>query len=495
MWNRESESNIMIVGHRGIRNLYPENTMVSFRAALDLRLDLIEFDVHFTKDRYLVVCHDDTIDRTTNGTGKIRDMTLKELQSYDAGIFMGEQFAGQYIPTLKEVLDLMANADYEVLLNVEIKDYDHDVVDATIEMLKQYGLDQRTVIACFNAEIIAYTQKAHPEMRTQGFPKRVMQPNTDANFEITEVLYDKMFGIGIPLGEDVELARKDVAFAKQHNLRPWLFCMDNEERTHIAVEVGATNVTCNDPTETLKYLSSQGLRKEPPKKRNRAMLAPSVMCVSEWKDSEEVLSALEEGGVEVLHVDVMDGEFVSNLMLGTESIRHLRKASSIPLDIHLMIQRPEDKLDWFDIQPGEYVSVHAESTRHLQRALAKIRDYGAHPMVALNPATPLYMIEDVLEDVEGVLLMTVNPGFAGQKLVPQTLDKISRLRAMLDEAGRREVLIEVDGNVSFVNGEKMRRAGADMFVCGTSSIFSKEGSIAENIARFRDCVNESVWEE
>ena len=228
---------------------------------------------------------------------------------------------------------------------------------------------------------------------------------------------------------------------------------------------------------------------------NRAMLAPSVMCVSEWKDSEAVLKALEDGGVDVLHVDVMDGEFVANLMIGTESIRHLRKASSIPLDIHLMIQRPEDKLDWFDIQPGEYVSVHAESTRHLQRALAKIQSLGAHPIVALNPATPLYMIEDVLADVDGVLLMTVNPGFAGQKLVPQTLDKISRLRTMLDEAGRPEVLIEVDGNVSFVNGKKMRRAGADMFVCGSSSIFSKEGTVAENIARFRECVNEQTWEE
>ena len=175
MWNRESRENIMIVGHRGIRNLYPENTLVSFRAALELRLDLIEFDVHFTKDKTLVVCHDGTIDRTTNGTGRIRDMTLQELQSYDAGIVMGEQFAGEYIPTLEEVLELMANADYEVLLNVEIKDYDHEVVDATIAMLKRFGLDQRTVIACFNAEVIAYTQKAHPDMRTQGFPQRVMQ--------------------------------------------------------------------------------------------------------------------------------------------------------------------------------------------------------------------------------------------------------------------------------------------------------------------------------
>ena len=266
MWNRESRENIMIVGHRGIRNLYPENTMVSFRAALELRLDLIEFDVHFTKDKTLVVCHDGTIDRTTNGTGRIRDMTLQELQSYDAGIVMGEQFAGEYIPTLEEVLELMANADYEVLLNVEIKDYDHEVVDATIAMLKRFGLDQRTVIACFNAEVIAYTQKAHPDMRTPGFPQRVMQKNTDAEFEITEELYDRMFGIGIPLGDDVDVAREDVAFANAHGLRPWLFCMDNEERTRIAVEIGATNVTCNDPTDTLRYLRLHGLRQEPPKK-------------------------------------------------------------------------------------------------------------------------------------------------------------------------------------------------------------------------------------
>jgi len=221
----------------------------------------------------------------------------------------------------------------------------------------------------------------------------------------------------------------------------------------------------------------------------KSVLAPSVMCVSEWSGSEKVLEELKNGGVEVLHADVMDGVFVQNLMLGTESIKHLRKASPIPLDIHLMIERPEDKLAWFDFQPGEYVSVHVESTKHLQRALARIRDFGARPIVALNPATPLCMIEDVLDDVEAVLLMTVNPGFAGQKLVPQTLGKIARLREMLDRAKLTHVRIEVDGNVSFENGRKMRAAGADMFVCGTSSIFSKEGTIAENIARFRSCVD------
>ena len=153
-----------------------------------------------------------------------------------------------------------------------------------------------------------------------------------------------------------------------------------------------------------------------------------------------------------------------------------------------MIERPENKIAWFDIQPDEFVSVHVESTRHLQKVLAKIRGYGAHPMAALNPATPLYMLEEIMPDIDGVLLMTVNPGFAGQSLVPQMLEKISRLRKMLDSKGFQNVHIEVDGNVSFENGRKMRDAGANIFVGGTSSIFSKNDAIETNIKRFRQCV-------
>lgn len=222
---------------------------------------------------------------------------------------------------------------------------------------------------------------------------------------------------------------------------------------------------------------------------NKAMLSPSMMCVPTWQDVSPIVTELEKNGVEWLHADVMDGHFVPNLMLGTECIKYLRKTSSIPLDIHLMIENPDEKIGWFDPQPGEFVSVHAESTKHLQRALAKVRSFGAKPMVALNPATPLCMVEDVLADVDGVLIMTVNPGFAGQKLVPQTLDKIARLREMLDSNHMEKTLIQVDGNVSFENAVKMRAAGADIFVCGTSSIFRKDGTIAENIARFRACVS------
>lgn len=263
MWESESRDHILIVGHRGVRSLYPENTMSSFRAALELQLDLIEFDVQFTKDRHIVVCHDADIERTTDGHGLIRDMTLAELKRYDAGSWMSEEFAGERIPTLEEVLELMAHAEYPVLLNVEIKAYSHALVDETIAMLKRFHLDQRSVIACFNAEIIGYVQQAYPEMRTQGFPRRCMEPNTDPDFAITEKLYERMFGIGIPLSVDPAYERQlaeDVALAAKYRIRPWLFCADDEESTKKAVQAGATNITCNNPYPALHYLRSQGLR-------------------------------------------------------------------------------------------------------------------------------------------------------------------------------------------------------------------------------------------
>lgn len=262
LWDPESESNIMLVGHRGLRNLYPENTMVSFRAALELKMDLIEFDVHFSKDCQLVVCHDTTVDRTTNGTGPIRSMTLAELQSLDAGIHKGSQFSGERIPTLEEVLILMSNADYPVLLNVEIKDYDERVVDATINTLRRFGFNRRSVIACFNAQVIDYVQKRHPDMRTQGFPERYMRKYTPADHPITEGMYQRMFGIGIPIQrEDIALMEADVAMAKRYGIRPWLFCADDEVSTILAVKAGATNITCNDPTATIRYLTEKGLHR------------------------------------------------------------------------------------------------------------------------------------------------------------------------------------------------------------------------------------------
>lgn len=218
-----------------------------------------------------------------------------------------------------------------------------------------------------------------------------------------------------------------------------------------------------------------------------SQLAPSMMCV-DFAEMTDTLRCFEAQGIEYLHVDIMDGEFVSNFTLGTDFCKYLRSHTSIPLDLHLMINRPDNKLSWFGIRDGEFVSVHWESTPHIQRTLAMIRDLGGKPMLALNPATPIEVLDYVLDDIDGVLLMTVNPGFAGQKMVPCMPEKIKNTRAYLDSHGREDVRIEVDGNVSFVHAGEMRAAGADIFVGGTSSIFAKGTPMAENIAKLRAAV-------
>ncbi|MCR5682992.1 MAG: ribulose-phosphate 3-epimerase [Clostridiales bacterium] len=214
------------------------------------------------------------------------------------------------------------------------------------------------------------------------------------------------------------------------------------------------------------------------------LLSPSMMCI-DYARFGETLSLFADLCVEYLHVDVMDGVFVKNYTLGTDFCRQLRRMSSIPLDIHLMITEPEWKIAWFDVQPGEFVSVHAEATDHLERALAAIRQMGGRPMAALNPATPLCVLDYVLDDIDAVLLMTVNPGFAGQKLIPATLGKIADCRRYLDERGYPDIRIEVDGNVSFENAVKMRETGADLFVCGSSSIFCGD-DLRGNIRKLRE---------
>ena len=216
-------------------------------------------------------------------------------------------------------------------------------------------------------------------------------------------------------------------------------------------------------------------------------IAPSLMCADFLRLGED-LAVLEASGIELLHLDVMDGSFVPNYTLGTDFVKMVKAASSIPLDLHLMIEEPERKLSWFSFGEGDYVSVHYEACRHLQAVLAAIRARGARAMVALNPGTPFSLLEDVLPDLDGILVMTVNPGFAGQKLIPQTLDKIRRLRSFLDDSGYTAVEIECDGNVSFENAKKMCEAGANIFVAGTSGVYAPGASLEENIRTFRSMI-------
>ena len=220
---------------------------------------------------------------------------------------------------------------------------------------------------------------------------------------------------------------------------------------------------------------------------HKKQISLSVMC-ADFMNFGKCIRTFEENQIEYLHVDIMDGSFVPNFTLGTDFCKALKRATDIPLDIHLMIDTPEVKLDWFDFGAGDYVSIHYESTKHLQKALAEIRKRGAKAMVALNPATPIESLKWVLSDIDGVLLMTVNPGFSGQKLVEQCIEKITELRSFLDSHGFQNVEIEVDGNVSFENAKRMSCAGADIFVAGTSSVFNPNIPMKEAIEKLRDAV-------
>jgi ribulose-phosphate 3-epimerase len=212
-------------------------------------------------------------------------------------------------------------------------------------------------------------------------------------------------------------------------------------------------------------------------------IAASVSCANLLRLEEE-LRALEEGGIDYLHIDVMDGQFVPNFALNSDIMRAARRVTSIPMDVHLMVDRPERYLGLFVDAGAAILAIHQECTTHLQRTLAEIRKLGALAGIALNPATSLATLEYVWDDLDFLLLMTVNPGFYGQKLVPATLRKIADARALATSHGRA-IPIAVDGNVSLENAPRMVAAGADFLVGGTSSIFRAGLDIATGIGRLR----------
>jgi len=201
-------------------------------------------------------------------------------------------------------------------------------------------------------------------------------------------------------------------------------------------------------------------------------IAPSILSADFSRLGEEI-SAVEAGGADWIHIDVMDGHFVPNITIGPGVITSLRKITKLPFDVHLMIENPYRYVEDFAAAGSDIITVHAEATHHLHRTLAMIRDMGIKVGVSLNPGTPLVQVEPILTDLDLLLIMTVNPGFGGQRFISSMLPKIRKAREMI-AATSPATSLEVDGGVSLENIKTIAEAGADVVVAGTSIFGSKD---------------------
>jgi len=210
-------------------------------------------------------------------------------------------------------------------------------------------------------------------------------------------------------------------------------------------------------------------------------IAPSILSADFARLAEEV-RAVDVAGADLIHVDVMDGHFVPNLTIGPLVVEAIRPHTRLPIDTHLMIESPDDYIPAFAAAGSDFITVHVEACRHLHRTVALIREHGARPGVVLNPATPLCELSYILEEVEMVLLMSVNPGFGGQSYIASATGKVARLRKMIDDRGL-QVRIEIDGGIKPDNCQAVIDAGADILVAG-SAIFGSN-DYATTIAALR----------
>ena len=212
------------------------------------------------------------------------------------------------------------------------------------------------------------------------------------------------------------------------------------------------------------------------------LIAPSILSADFAQLGEEIRD-VEQGGADWIHVDVMDGHFVPNITLGPPIVQAIRPYTKLPLDVHLMISNPDAYIPAFVQAGADYISVHVEASRHLHRTVQLIKKEGAKAGVVLNPATSLSTLDHILEDVDLVLLMTVNPGFGGQRFIRSSIPKIAALRKMLDDRGLGHVHVEVDGGVNEETAPLVRQAGANVLVAG-NAVFA-EPDREEAISRIR----------
>ena len=215
------------------------------------------------------------------------------------------------------------------------------------------------------------------------------------------------------------------------------------------------------------------------------LIAGSLVCSNPLR-LEEDINELNKGRADFIHFDVMDGQFVPRYGLYPEILSYLKKITDIPVDVHMMVSNPEDYIEDFRIAGATYYNFHVEATNHAHRVVKKIEKAGMLPGVALNPATSLSTLDYLIEDVKMVVLMAINPGIVGHKLIPNMIDKIKELREFADRRGNKNLLIEIDGGVTFDSGIVMAQAGADVLVCGTGTIYRpQEDTISNKISEFR----------
>jgi ribulose-phosphate 3-epimerase len=213
------------------------------------------------------------------------------------------------------------------------------------------------------------------------------------------------------------------------------------------------------------------------------LIGPSLMCADMGVLKETVIR-LDQAGVGFFHLDVMDGSFVPNFTMGPDLIKSIRPYTNKPFDVHLMVKNPENHLDTFIEAGANMISVHAEATEHLQRTLQTIRDKGLKAGVALNPSTPIEELKYVIDTVDYITVMTVNPGFAGQKFIPLMYQKVKDLKHLFDKEGYN-IDIQVDGNIGYETIPGVIENGANMLVCGTSSLFKSEITFEEAVSQLK----------
>ncbi len=221
---------------------------------------------------------------------------------------------------------------------------------------------------------------------------------------------------------------------------------------------------------------------------NSIFIAPSILS-ADFSRLKEEIEAVDKGGADVIHVDVMDGHFVPNITIGPLVVKAVRTVTDKPLDVHLMISDADSYIDKFIDAGADWITVHVEACTHLQRTLSHIRSNGLMAGAVLNPATPLETIEFVLEDLDLVMLMSVNPGFGGQSFIPATIEKIHRLKSMINSRGL-DLGIQVDGGISETTIAAVAAAGANIFVAG-SAIY-KSDSYESTIAELRQLAEEAT---